>query len=62
MVSRIERVRSERLEIELLKRMILFGSPAAKAAALTILDEKTGHRLIRRLKEVLNEENGAIHP
>lgn len=36
----------------MLIRLIYYGSPVAKAAALTLLNEKTGGELIKKLWEL----------
>lgn len=40
-------------DIEKLRKLLIFGSPAARAAALTLLDEATGGRLLRELLQKL---------
>ena len=42
----------EEIELEKLKRLALFGSPAAKAAALTLLNEATRGRLFQELEKL----------
>jgi|GEM_PF-5581174 hypothetical protein len=37
---------------DMLIRLIYYGSPVAKAAALTLLNEKTGGELIKKLWEL----------
>ena len=42
----------EEIELEKLKRLALFGSPAARAAALALLDEATGGMLFQELQKL----------
>jgi len=41
-------------ELESLKRLALYGSPIARAAALTILDQMTDGRIVEELKRILD--------
>ena len=43
------------IDSEMLKRLIVAGSPVAKAAALTILDKRTGGKVTEVLKRILKE-------
>jgi len=40
---------------ETLKELIIGGSPTAKAAALTILDKRTGGKITEILRRILKE-------
>lgn len=42
----------EEIELEKLKRLALFGSPAARAAALVLLDQASGGRLFQELEKL----------
>lgn len=38
------------MDIDILKRLALFGSPVARAAALTLLDELSEGKLLKKLE------------
>lgn len=43
------------IELEMLKKLALYGSPTARAAALTILDQMTNGRITKELKKILDQ-------
>ena len=45
------------MDLGVLKRLALYGSPTAKAAALTFLDEASGGELLRKAKKLIEGVN-----